>query len=225
MFTSRMPIPYPPPGCGTAYIQNSRALVLPEGLSLPAICVQCGMPSDVVIKSTFHWPQPEPLPDGYGYRSPWITPLLDEIGFLFRCIFRLSTRITVGVPLCAGHHDEEKFWRWLGAVMTVIGLALIALNYTHFQTWPSRNDPAVFGTIVMLAGGTSLIFLGVNTLNLIELNTAFAAYQGFGVEYMKKMPHEVQIFGAKRAGVGLDSGGDSGHRGDRTSPTFTTDLL
>lgn len=225
MFTSRPPIPYPPPGCKTAYVQNARALVVPEGATLPPICVQCGMPSDVVIKTTFHWPQPEPLPTGYGYRSPWITPLLDEIGFLFRCIFRLNTRVTLDVPLCAGHHDEEKFWRWLGAVMIGIGFVLTALNYRHFQTLPPRQDPAFLGTLVMLIGGSCLFFLGMNTLGLVELNTAFAAYDGFGVEYMKNMPHDVQIFPPKYGGAAFTSTSESDRRETRSTPTFSTDLL
>jgi hypothetical protein len=223
MFTSRMPIPYPPSGCKTAYIQNSRALVVPEGASLPPICVQCGLPSDGVIKITFHWPQPDPELQGYSVRSPWLTPMLQEIGFLLQCIFRMNTRVTLNVPLCAGHRDEEKFWRWLGTMMLLIGLAVIALNYRHFQTWPSRNDPVLFATYVMLAGGCVLIFVGVNTLGLVEWNTAFAAYDGFGAEYMKKMPHDVQIFPPKY-GAAFASAAGADRRESRSTPTFSTDL-
>jgi hypothetical protein len=220
-----MPIPYPPPGCKTAYIQNSRALVVPVGAVLPPICVQCGMPSDVMIKTTFHWPRPDPDLRSYSSRSPWLTPLVQEIGFLFRCIFRLGSRVKLDVPLCAGHRDEEKFWHWLGTVMSVIGLGLIAFNYKHFETVPSRNDPVLFGTLVMLIGGCLLIFEGVNTLGLVEFNTALAAYDGFGVEYMKKMPHEVQIFPSKYGGAAFVSATETGRHETGSARTFSTDLL
>jgi hypothetical protein len=224
MFTSREPIPYPPPGCKIAYIQNSRALVVPVGSVLPPICVQCGLPSDVLVKTTFHWPQPEPFPVADPFHSPWMTPLLDDIGFLFRCIFRLDTRITVGVPLCAGHHDEEKFWRWLGVVLSVFGSLLLWLSFRSLQTTHSLSRLMAEGTIALLIGGTSLIFVGVNTLDLVELNTAFAAYKGFGRDYMKKMPHEVQIF-PPRYGAALTSSAQSDRRVTESTPNFSTDLL
>jgi hypothetical protein len=226
MFTSRMPIPYPPPGCKTAYIQNSRALVVPEGASLPPICVQCRMPSDAVVKCTFHWPRPEPDLFPYRARSPWFTPLLEEIAFLFRGIFRLGTRITLEIPLCSGHHYEEMFWRWLGAVSLVISLALLPFTYTGL--FAPRNSiqglPWIL-TIVMLFGGSSLIFSGANGFELVELNTAFAAYQGFGAEYMKQMPHEVQIFPPKYGGAAFASIAELQRRESRSTPTFSTDLL
>jgi hypothetical protein len=143
---------------------------------------------------------------------------------MFRWVFRLDTRVTLDVPLCSGHYAEEKFWRWLGPMMTLIGLALFALNYTHFQTWPSRNDPAFLGTFVMLFGGSLLIFSGLHALQVVEVNTAFAAYEGCGVEYMKKMPHEVQIFPPKY-GATFSLAAKSGNRETQPAPTFSADLL
>jgi hypothetical protein len=224
MFTSRMPIPYPPLGCKRAHIQNSRALVVPEGASLPPICVQCGNPSKVTIRATFHWPQPEPDPFQYSWRAGAWTVLVGEIGYLFRWVFRLDTRVTLQVPLCSGHHYEEKFWRWLGWAMTTIGLAVVVLNYTHFQSWPSRDDPVLFGTFVLLLGGSSLIFSGMSTLNVVEVNTAFSAYEGIGFEYIKKMPHEVQIF-PPRFGAAFGTSSESDRHESGSAPIFSTDLL
>lgn len=219
-----MPIPYPPSGCKTAYIQNTRALVVPEGASLPPICVQCGLPSDAVVRTIFHWPQPEPDPFPNSWRAGAATVLFGEISFLFRCVFRLNTRITLDVPLCAGHRDEEKFWRWLGTVMTVVGLALIALNYTHFATWPSRNDLLLVGTFVLLFSGSWLLFSGVNTLHVIEVNTAFSAYEGFGFKYVDKIPHETLIFSPTYGSAAFASVAESNRRETGSAPTFSTDL-
>jgi hypothetical protein len=219
-----MPIPYPPPGCKTAYIQNSRALVVPEGASLPPICVQCGLPSNVVVKTTFHWPQPDPELRGNYPRSPSLTPLLQEIGFLFRWIFRLDTRVTLDVPLCSQHHGEEKFCRWLGAMMFIVGLVLLPLIFIAHAAPDWRQTSTWIGVYVLLFGGTSLAFSGMNTLHVVEVNTAFSAYKGFGAEFMMKMPHEVKIFPPKY-GTAFAPAAGADRREPRTTPTLSADHL
>lgn len=224
MFTSRIPIPYPPPGCTTAYVQNNRALVVPIGASLPHICVQCGIPSDVVVKRIFHWPQPEPDPFPHSYRAITLTPILDEIEYMFRWLFRLDTRITLEVPLCSEHLGEEKTWHWLGAMMFLVGSALLSLIFIPRAIPYSLRGLAWFGTYIMLLGGSSLAFSEMNTLHVVEVNTAYSAYEGFGAGYMKQMPHEFQIFPPKH-GAALDPPGESDRRKTQSTPTFSTDLL
>ncbi len=144
---------------------------------------------------------------------------------MFRWVFRLDTRVTLDVPLCSAHRDDEKAWHWIGAMMLFVGFAVLALIFTPRAVPDSLRTLTGYGTYLMLFGGAFLVFSKTNTLHVVEVNTAFSAYDGFGVEYMKKMPHDVQIFPPKYGGAAFASTSESDRRDTRSAPTFSTDLL
>jgi hypothetical protein len=61
------------------------------------------------------------------------------------------------------------------------------------------------GTLALIVGGFCLLAMGVHILDLAKLDGQFAAYTGFGVEYMQKIPSETEIFSARRARVTSNS--------------------
>lgn len=195
MFTSRMPIPYPPPGCKTAYIQDSSILVVPEGASLIPLCVVCGQSSEVAVKRTFHWPRPELTGD----RSRVVSESLEYLAYLFRRVFRLDDRVTLEIPLCSDHRSGQILRTWAGIASAAIGLVLLSLNFHSMGSLHSSGGWAWIGGFALIVGGVAFGFSGANALALVEFNNALAAYSGFGLDYMKKIPRAVDIFPPKRA--------------------------
>jgi hypothetical protein len=194
MFISRMPIPYPPAGCNTAYVHDGRVLVVPAGASLLPICVVCGKPSDVAWRKTFHWHQPELVQPG----SREMMPLLDDIAFMFRALFRLDDRIALDVPLCSADRTGQIIRTCAGTALIALGVGVIAFSFTVPGGWTRQGNLTSFIGIAMIMGSITFGLSGANAFSLVEYNSAFTAYQGFGVEYMKTVPHASEIFGSKR---------------------------
>ena len=190
MFTSRMPIPYPPLDCKTAYIQDNRVLVVPEGVSLAPICVVCGRPSDLVVGRTFHWRQPDLISPG----TRELTPLLRDITFLFRRVCRLDDRVALGVPLCSEHRSGQVVRTWVGTALTAIGVAFLIFGIKSNGLRGSIAELTLGGGVGTILGGLTFGFSGANAFTLVEFNNTFAAYQGFGAKYMTKLPQSVEIF-------------------------------
>jgi hypothetical protein len=153
-----------------------------------------------------------------------LTPLVQCLTFLFRWIFRLDERVTLDIPVCVAHRSEQMLRRWGGALVTVLGLALLPFAFKSIEVRTPLEALTWGGTLVMILGGPLVILLGVNILDLVELNGAFAAYQGFGLEYMQKIPCEIEIFSPKRGADERNSDGDSSRPSGPRADMFSTDL-
>lgn len=199
MFTSRMPIPYPPAGCKTAYISDSAVLIVPEGASLAPLCVKCGRPADVRISKTFHSREWHPSTKRIGEQM---------LGLAMLVVFRVrtfDTPVSIEIPLCCAHRSKQMRNRWAGVGLIVIGLASLPFSY---KTIAFRTPLEVLrwsGTLASIFAGLLLLFLGVHILGLVELNDRFAAYTGFGIEYMQKIPSDTEIFASPRTEVTSNS--------------------
>ena len=153
-----------------------------------------------------------------------LTPLVQWLAFLFRWIFRFDERVALDIPVCVAHRSEQMLRRWGGVVMTLLGLALLPFAFKSIEVRTPLEALTWGGTLVMILGGLLLIVLGVNILDLVELNGAFAAYQGFGLEYMQKIPCEIEIFSPKRDSSARNSVGDSTRSAGPRADMFSTDL-
>jgi hypothetical protein len=184
-----MPIPFPPPGCKTAYIRDSAVLIVPEGASLAPLCVKCGKPEYIRVSKTL---------DSRGWQPRTI---IDVIVVLLLRIGSPVTTVSIDIPLCRAHRSKQMRNRWIGAGLIVIGLASLPFSYraTAFSTFLEMLKWS--GTLAFILAGLLLLFFGVHILGLIELTDQFAAYTGFGIEYMQKIPSETEIFSARRSGV------------------------
>jgi hypothetical protein len=108
--------------------------------------------------------------------------------------------------------------------MTLLGLALLPFAFKSIEVRTPLEALTWAGTLVLTLGGMLVIFSGVNILDLVELNGAFAAYQGFGLEYMQKIPCETEIFSPKRDASARNLLGESNNSVKPRANMFSTDL-
>jgi hypothetical protein len=180
----------------------------------------CGKSSDAAVKKTFHWPRPE-ITSG---RSRVVSESLEFLAYLFRWLFRLDERVTLDIPLCSEHRSGQTVRTIVGTALPVIGLALVALNYRSIRAATPLESLILFGAFGMIFGGLWFRFSGANALTLVEFNSAFAAYSGFGLDYMKKIPRSAEIFPPTIGGSFPTSYVGSSRRSGRTSSTLSRDL-
>ena len=193
-----MQIAYPPPGCKTAYIQGSEVLVVPRGVSLVPLCVKCGESTNLKIRKTFHWPPWRPNPYGAALA-------VGVVGFIFRRLFWLDTRISLEVPLCPDHRSKQMLRRWGGICLMLCGLVLLPFSIKSIDVRTPLEALTWGGTLALIVGGFCILIMGVHILDLAKLDERFAAYTGFGIEYMQKIPSDAEIFSSRRSGVPSNS--------------------
>src|ERR1019366_1980335 len=194
-----MPIPFPPAGCKTAYIQDSAVLIVPEGASLASLCVKCGKAAAVQVSKTYHWRDWQPSTRRFG------TQVLGLIGLIFFRLRAFDTPVSIDIPLCRAHRSKQIVRRWAGIGLTSIGLALLPFSVKSIEVRTPLEVLTRIGTVATILGGLLVLFLGVHILSLVELNDRFAAYTGFGIEYMQKIPSDTEIFSPKRTGMTSNS--------------------
>jgi hypothetical protein len=193
-----MRIPYPPCDCKVAYIQDGELLTVPTGAFLPGLCVKCGDPTDLKIRKTYHWPPFQPSFSSFLGR--WLA--ISIIIFALRRLFRLDARVKMEVPLRRSHRARQFLRRRIGIVFTVAGLVLVPLSVKAINVRSPLEAVEWAGTLALVMTGVILIAMGVELLDLVELNDSFAAYKGFGLGFMEKVPCEREVFFPPKASAG-----------------------
>jgi hypothetical protein len=194
-----MPLPFPPPGCKTAYIRDSAVLIVPEGASLAPLCVKCGRPADVRVSKTFHSYEWHPSKKRIAEQA-----LRLALSAFFRGV-AFETPVSIEIPLCREDRSKQLRKLWLGTGLTLIGLASLPFSYKAIAMHTTLEILAWAATLASIFVGLLLLFLGVHILWLADLNDRYASYTGFGIEYMQKVPSETEIFSPRRTVVTSNS--------------------
>jgi hypothetical protein len=194
-----MPNPFPPPGCKTAYIRDCAVLIVPDGASLAPLCVKCGRPEGVRVSKTFTSRDWHPSKNHIGEQilRLAVSVLAKSMAF--------ETPVSIEIPLCRAHCLKRMRSRWIGASLIAIGLASLPFSYKAIAFRSSLEVLKWSGTLAFIFAGLLFLFLGIHILGLVELNDRFAAYTGFGIEYMQKIPSDTEIFSPRRTEVTSNS--------------------
>lgn len=116
--------------------------------------------------------------------------------FALKRLFRLDTRVRLEIPLCRTHRSKRILRRWLGLFLAACGLALLPFAVKAIEVRTPLEALTWGGTLALILAGLILGLTGVHILDLVELNDQFAAYRGFGLGYMEKIPSEREVFSA-----------------------------
>jgi hypothetical protein len=181
----------PPPGCKTAYIQNSEVLIVPSGVSLPALCVKCGERSETEVRKTFHWPPWQP---GFGPFVP-----IGLLIFLIKRLLHFDERVNLDIPLCHKHSSRRRPESIAGLGCIAMGSALVVVNFKAIDVRAPYEAMKWGGTVALIVGGVILFFIGFHVLDVVEVNDQFSAYKGFGLGYMEQVPCETEVFPQRRS--------------------------
>lgn len=92
-----------------------------------------------------------------------------------------------------------------GILLLLFGLALLPFSIRAADVRTPLEALTWGGTLALIVGGFIVLVMGVHVLDLYRLDGQFAAYTGFGIEYMQKIPSETEIFAATRPRVASDS--------------------
>jgi hypothetical protein len=193
-----MQILSPPVDCKTPYIQGSEVLVVPTGVNLAPLCVKCGESTNLKIRKTFHWP---PLAPG-----PYLVfGGLGLIAFILRRVFRFDTRIKLDIPICSTHRARQILRRWGGICLMAFGVGMVPFSVKAIDVRTPLEALMWGGTLAAIVSGFILLVTGVHILDLAKLDNQFAAYTGFGLEYMQKIPSDTEVFSPRRTEVTSNS--------------------
>ena len=167
-------------------------MIVPAGASLAPLCVKCGKLAEVHVKKTFRRRDWRPSTGTIGSAALGLA-----VAALFR-VLAFQTAVSINIPLCRIHRSKQVRYIWIGAGLIAIGLASSPFSYKAISGRSALALLTCGATLVVTLAGLLLLFLGVHILSLTELNDQYAAYTGFGIEYVQKIPSDTEIFTQKR---------------------------